>query len=348
MKKTLSLMITLAGMNALMASSGESSSLQRRDSFKALEKLRVDNMPNDPTAGTVAIKTAPMDDIQSAGDSARKMAEEIIALRKEVAELKSSRAVASEKTAVKPKPTILSKKEIFKLLDDPKAIPGFNANIIKTYNYEMLLMRPYPEIIIKHQLENDPKTKLTFIGNGTYYVSIPHRKISDKEEVIFIITLLTDAESEELREAHFSMRNSPNEPYRSEVDDFDRFSNEMRRAFERGDIETLEKNGISVRLVNMHTIKPLDKEIIIQSAIETGAIVTAEEHSVIGGLGSLVATVVTENHPIPIEMVGIEDLFGQSGTPEELCKAYNIDTPDIVSAVERVIKRKMCEAGPRT
>lgn len=111
-------------------------------------------------------------------------------------------------------------------------------------------------------------------------------------------------------------------------------------------IEVLEKKGISARLINMHTIKPLDKEIIIQSAKETCAIVTAEEHSVIGGLGSMVAGVVSENYPIPIEMVGIKDQFGQSGNPEELCKAYNIDTPDIVNAVERVIKRKMVKAGP--
>lgn len=105
-------------------------------------------------------------------------------------------------------------------------------------------------------------------------------------------------------------------------------------------ISLLEKKRISARLINMHTIKPLDKDIIIQAAKDTGAIVTAEEHSVIGGLGSLVAGVVSENYPCPVEMVGVKDVFGQSGAPFELCKAYNIDTPDIVNAVEKVVRRK--------
>lgn len=102
----------------------------------------------------------------------------------------------------------------------------------------------------------------------------------------------------------------------------------------------LEKKGISVRIINMHTIKPLDKDIIIQAAKNTGAIVTAEEHSIVGGLGSLVAGVISKNHPCPVETVGIRDIFGQSGSPDELCRAYNIDTPDIIEAVEKVIKRK--------
>lgn len=105
-------------------------------------------------------------------------------------------------------------------------------------------------------------------------------------------------------------------------------------------IEKLSKKGISVGLINMHTIKPIDKDIIIQSAKETGAIVTAEEHSVIGGLGSMTACVLLKNHPVPIEMVGTKDTFGESGSPDELCKVYNIDTPDIINAVEKVLERK--------
>lgn len=106
-------------------------------------------------------------------------------------------------------------------------------------------------------------------------------------------------------------------------------------------VEILEKKGISARLINMHTIKPIDKDIIIQSARETRAIVTVEEHSIIGGLGSMVARVTAEYYPVLIEMVGIKDIFGQSGSPDELCRFYNIDTPDIVSAVEKAVKRKI-------
>ena len=104
--------------------------------------------------------------------------------------------------------------------------------------------------------------------------------------------------------------------------------------------ELLNRNGIETRIINMHTIKPLDKETIIKAAKETGAIVTAEEHSVIGGLGSAVASAAGCEYPVPIEMVGIKDIFGQSGNPEVLCKEYNINTIDIINAVKKVIKRK--------
>ncbi len=105
-------------------------------------------------------------------------------------------------------------------------------------------------------------------------------------------------------------------------------------------IEILKQKNISARLINMHTIKPIDKEIIIKAAKETGAIVTAEEHSVIGGLGSIVASVISNNTPTPLEMVGTKDTFGQSGQPDELCKKYNLEAPDIVKAVEKVLNRK--------
>lgn len=104
--------------------------------------------------------------------------------------------------------------------------------------------------------------------------------------------------------------------------------------------EILKQKGIQARVINMYTIKPIDKAAIIHAAKETGAIVTAEEHSVIGGLGSMAASAAAENCPVPIEMVGIKDIFGQSGHPDELCKKYNIDTPDIVQAAEKVLKRK--------
>lgn len=95
----------------------------------------------------------------------------------------------------------------------------------------------------------------------------------------------------------------------------------------------LEGEGISVRVIDMHTIKPLDKDILIRAAEETGSIITAEEHSVIGGLGSAVAEVMSQNCPVPIKMVGVQDRFGQSGKPHLLMKEYNITSEDIVLAV---------------
>ena len=113
--------------------------------------------------------------------------------------------------------------------------------------------------------------------------------------------------------------------------------------------EILEKENISVKVVNMHTIKPIDEECIIQSAKETGAIVTAEEHQVIGGLGSAVAEVVVKNCPVPMAIIGIKDQFGQTGKPDQLLEAYHLKDVDIAEEVRNVVKRKTdntqaCEA----
>lgn len=97
--------------------------------------------------------------------------------------------------------------------------------------------------------------------------------------------------------------------------------------------EKLEKEGISVRVIDMHTIKPLDSDIIIAAAKETGSIITAEEHSVIGGLGSAVAEVLSQNCPVSMKLIGIQDRFGQSGKPALLMEEYNITSNDIVLAV---------------
>lgn len=102
--------------------------------------------------------------------------------------------------------------------------------------------------------------------------------------------------------------------------------------------EELEKEGISLRVIDMHTIKPIDKDIIIKAAEETKSIITAEEHSVIGGLGSAVAEVAAANSPAKITMVGVQDRFGQSGKPAELMKEYNITAADIVNAVKTADK----------
>jgi transketolase len=104
--------------------------------------------------------------------------------------------------------------------------------------------------------------------------------------------------------------------------------------------EVLEKEGISVRVINMHTIKPIDKVAVIAAAKETGAIVTAEDHQRNGGLGGAVAEVLTENSPVPQEFVAIQDTFGESGPGTELMKKYRIDRDAIVAAVRKVLKRK--------
>ncbi|HOO31710.1 MAG TPA: transketolase C-terminal domain-containing protein [Thermotogota bacterium] len=105
-------------------------------------------------------------------------------------------------------------------------------------------------------------------------------------------------------------------------------------------VEILEKEGISVRLLNMHTLKPVDKEMIIKAAEETGAIVTAENHSIVNGWGTAVAEVVVENCPVPMERIGIRDHFGEVGLVPFLLEKYHMTEKDIVDAVKKVLKRK--------
>ncbi len=104
--------------------------------------------------------------------------------------------------------------------------------------------------------------------------------------------------------------------------------------------KALQEIGISARVVNIHTIKPIDKDIIIKAAKETGAIVTAEEHNIIGGLGSAVAEVLAENYPVPMLRVGTEDVFGRSGTPAKLMEMYGLDTKTIVEKAKAVVGKK--------
>lgn len=100
--------------------------------------------------------------------------------------------------------------------------------------------------------------------------------------------------------------------------------------------EILKAEGINARVLNLHTIKPIDKEIIIKAAKETGKIITAEEHNIIGGLGSAVSEVICENYPVPVIKVGIKDEFGQSGKPDELFKAYGLTAEEIVKTVKSI------------
>ncbi len=105
-------------------------------------------------------------------------------------------------------------------------------------------------------------------------------------------------------------------------------------------LDLLASAGISARLVNVHTVKPIDREIIARAAEETGAIVTVEEHQVQGGFGSAVAEVVVQETPVPMRFVGIQDRFGESGTPEELFAAFGLTAEDIAEAAEDVLRAK--------
>jgi transketolase len=104
--------------------------------------------------------------------------------------------------------------------------------------------------------------------------------------------------------------------------------------------EILSKQGISAEIINIHTIKPLDETAVLQSVRKTRCAVSAEEHNKFGGLGECISHVLTQEFPAPLEMVAVNDSFGESGTPEELLKKYGLDTPDIVNAALRAIARK--------
>lgn len=102
----------------------------------------------------------------------------------------------------------------------------------------------------------------------------------------------------------------------------------------------LKEQGINAELINIHTIKPLDVEAVLKSVNKTGCVVTAEEHQRHGGLGDSIAQVLAMSMPKPLEMVAVNDEFGQSGTPEELLRFYHLDTIDIVEAAKRAVARK--------
>ena len=104
--------------------------------------------------------------------------------------------------------------------------------------------------------------------------------------------------------------------------------------------EILLGEGIDVSVINIHTLKPIDEEIIVKAAKETGAIVTAEEHNIIGGLGSAVSEVVSENYPVPVLKVGIKDVFGESGKPADLLEKYGLTANEIVKTVKKAMTIK--------
>jgi transketolase len=104
--------------------------------------------------------------------------------------------------------------------------------------------------------------------------------------------------------------------------------------------EELKKDGISARVINMHTIKPIDSEVLLKAANETGLVITCEDHQKHGGLFSAVAEVLVQNNPVPMDYVAVEDTFGESGTMEELMAKYGIDKNAIIKKVKKNLKRK--------
>lgn len=104
--------------------------------------------------------------------------------------------------------------------------------------------------------------------------------------------------------------------------------------------DMLSKEGVEATVVNMHTIKPIDQELLVKVAKEVNAVVTAEQHVLDGGLGSAVASVLARNYPVPMEMIGIDNRFGQSGEPDILFKEYHLLPEDIIVAAKRAIERK--------
>ena len=104
--------------------------------------------------------------------------------------------------------------------------------------------------------------------------------------------------------------------------------------------QTLQQENIRAEVINVHTVKPLDTETIIHSAAKTKAVVVCEEHQCIGGLGSAVCEVLSQHCCVPVELVGIQDTFGESGLPDDLMEAYGLGESSIVQAVRNVLKRK--------
>lgn len=102
----------------------------------------------------------------------------------------------------------------------------------------------------------------------------------------------------------------------------------------------MEKNGICADVIDMASVKPVDAELLLDSVRKTGCAVTAEDHNILGGLGGAVSEVLSKNYPVPVEMVGIQDMFGCSGTPKELAEHYGLTIENIVAAAHRVIRRK--------
>ena len=104
--------------------------------------------------------------------------------------------------------------------------------------------------------------------------------------------------------------------------------------------EILKKEQINARVINIHTIKPLDEKTIINAAKETGAVISVEEHSIFGGLGGAIAEVLAEHCPVPMKIIGVRDVFGESGEYEELLLKFGLTTMNIVTSAREILRRK--------
>ena len=104
--------------------------------------------------------------------------------------------------------------------------------------------------------------------------------------------------------------------------------------------EELAKDGISAEVINNHTIKPMDKETILKSIQKTGCVVTIEEHQAMGGMGSAVSEILSQNLPVPMEIIGVQDRFGESGEPNELLEKFGLTSKNVIEAAKKAIKRK--------
>ena len=104
--------------------------------------------------------------------------------------------------------------------------------------------------------------------------------------------------------------------------------------------EELAKDGISAEVINNHTIKPMDKETILKSIQKTGCVVTIEEHQAMGGMGSAVSEILSQNLPVPMEIIGVQDRFGESGEPNELLEKFGLTSKNVIESAKRAIKRK--------
>ncbi len=104
--------------------------------------------------------------------------------------------------------------------------------------------------------------------------------------------------------------------------------------------EVLKREGIDARVINIHTIKPLDEKTIIRAAKETGAVISVEEHSIFGGLGGAIAEVLGEQYPVPMKIIGVKDVFGESGEYEELLEKFGLTTLNIVTSAKEILRRK--------
>ncbi|TZE81093.1 transketolase family protein [Calorimonas adulescens] len=109
----------------------------------------------------------------------------------------------------------------------------------------------------------------------------------------------------------------------------------VSKALEAAD--ALQKEGITAEVIDIHTIKPIDKDLIIDTARKTGRVITCEEHNIYGGLGSAVCEVLSENYPVRVKRIGVKDTFGESGTPDELLKKYGLTSEDIVMAARELL-----------